>query len=168
MIVPSRWMKGGKGLDSFRNTMMNDKQIKYIYDFEDAKECFPGIHIDGGVNYFLWESGYNGTVEYHYKSLDGEQNCSSRYLNNGITETVVRDYRQLSIIAKALKGNKKFSEIASYRNPYGYFSDLFNNSQKYPRTYLSMERIDHYIKVYGVKGKKVEQKELSAMFLLIV
>ena len=33
MIVPSRWMKGGKGLDSFRNTMMNDKQIKYIYYF---------------------------------------------------------------------------------------------------------------------------------------
>ena len=154
MIVPSRWMKGGKGLDSFRNEMMNDKQIKYIYDFEDAKECFPGIHIDGGVNYFLWESGYNGPVEYHYKSLDGEENCSNRYLNNGITETVIRDYRQLSIVDKALKDNKKFSEIASYRNPYGYFSDLFNNPEKYPRTYLSMEKIDNYIKVYGVKGKK--------------
>ena len=49
MIIPSRWMKGGKGLNEFRQKMMNDTRIKVIYDFEDAKECFSGLHIDGGV-----------------------------------------------------------------------------------------------------------------------
>lgn len=155
MIVPSRWMKGGKGLDNFRKEMIEDKQIKYIYDFEDAKECFPGIHLDGGVNYFMWEKGYNGPCEYHYKSLEGEEIVSNRYLKTDITETVIRDYRQLSIIEKAHKKcSAKFSEIASTRNPYGYYSDLFNCPEKYKKTYLSMEVINNYYKCYGVKGKK--------------
>ena len=153
MIVPSRWMKGGKGLDSFRREMINDKRIKYIYDYEDASECFPGTHIDGGVNYFLWEKDYNGMCEYHYKSLDGTENSSVRYLKTDLSETVMRDYRQLSIIEKSVKFKEnKFSEIASSRNPYGYFSDLFNNPEKYKETYLSMEKIDNYYRCYGVKG----------------
>ena len=95
MIVPSRWMKGGKGLDNFRKEMMEDKRIKYIYDCEDAKECFPGIHLDGGVNYFLWDKSYQGMCEYHYKALNGKENKSTRYLKNDISETVIRDYNQI-------------------------------------------------------------------------
>lgn len=45
MITPSRWMKGGKGLDDFRRKMIDDTRIKVICDFEDAAECFPGLHI---------------------------------------------------------------------------------------------------------------------------
>ena len=36
MIVPSRWMKGGKGLDTFRESMKNDTRIRNIQDYEDA------------------------------------------------------------------------------------------------------------------------------------
>lgn len=70
MIVPSRWMKGGKGLGGFREKMIADTRIKYIFDYEDAQECFSGIHIDGGVNYFLWDKKYSGKVEYLYKPKD--------------------------------------------------------------------------------------------------
>jgi len=155
MIVPSRWMKGGKGLDSFRKEMIEDTRIKYIYDFEDAKECFPGIHIDGGVNYFLWDNSHEGKCEYHYKAKDGTENSCLRYLKTDVSETVIRDYKQLSIIEKAssLKENK-FSEIASSRNPYGYYSDLFNRPEKYPDTKLSFEENKEFLKIYGVKGKK--------------
>lgn len=155
MIVPSRWMKGGKGLDSFRKEMIEDTRIKYIYDFEDASECFPGTHIDGGVNYFLWEKDYNGKCEYHYKSLDGTENYSERYLKTNLSDTVMRDYRQLSVIEKSVQFNEeKFSKIASARNPFGFYSDLFNNPEKYPKTKLSMEPKKDYLMVYGVKGKK--------------
>ena len=43
MITPSRWMKGGKGLKKFRENMINDKRIKYIFDYEVSNKCFPRI-----------------------------------------------------------------------------------------------------------------------------
>ena len=155
MIVPSRWMKGGKGLDNFRKEMAEDTRLRYIYDFEDAKECFPGIHIDGGVNYFLWDKSYDGKCEYHYKSLKGEENSCLRFLKNDVSDTVIRDYNQITIIEKAASlKEEKFSKICSARNPFGYFSDIFNNPEKYSEANLSFEEDKNKYKVYGVKGKK--------------
>ena len=155
MIVPSRWMKGGKGLTSFREEMMNDTRIKVIYDFEDAKECFSGLHIDGGVCYFLWDKTYNGKVEYHYKSLDGTNMVSHRYLKTDISDTVIRDVRQTTIIEKAASQSPyRFSSEVYARNPYGINADFFNSPQNYPNIPLYQEAKPNTYKLYGVKGKK--------------
>ncbi len=153
MIIPSRWMKGGKGLHAFRKTMVSDPRIKYIYDFEDAKECFSGIHLDGGVHYFLWDSEYNGEVNYVYKPKEHKAIYSFRYLKTDLADTVIRDYRQISIIEK-VSNNKKFSQIVSTRNPYGFSADLFNEPQHYPAAKLAEEPTEGFYKIYGVKGIK--------------
>lgn len=153
MIVPSRWMKGGKGLQSFREEMIEDTRIKNIYDFEDAQECFSGIHIDGGVCYFLWDSKYSGKVNYVYKPKEQEEIFSLRYLKTDLTDTVIRDYRQISIIEKTAK-ELKFSEIVSTRNPYGFSADLFNEPERYPFAMLTETPTINFYKIYGVRGKK--------------
>ena len=161
MIVPSRWMKGGKGLVEFRTEMMNDRRIRILYDYENAKECFPNIDLDGGVCYFLWDSKYNGMVDYHSYTLDKEVIKSKRYLKTEFSDTVIRDVRQSSIIEKASKANeKKFSTIVSSRNPYNFAADYFNNPEKYSDLKTSNHIFSNSYKIYGIKGKKGGSKRV--------
>ena len=60
MIIPARWYAGGKGLDDFRNRMINDRNISHLVDFPKLFECFPGVEIKGGVCYFLMNNTYDG------------------------------------------------------------------------------------------------------------
>ena len=162
MIVPSRWMKGGKGLDTFRESMKNDTRIRYIQDYEDAKECFAGLHIDGGVCYFLWDSSYNGKVEYHFKSLDQSESVSYRYLKTSLSTTIIRDYRHLGIIEKAgLLKEKRFSSIVKARNPFGFNADFFNAPEKFSAIKSYNEYNENRCLIYGVKGKKGGAKRTS-------
>lgn len=161
LLVPSRWLKGGKGLKKFREEMQEDTRLKKLYDFEDAKEIFKGINLDGGVCYFLWDKHYQGKVEYHYKPKQGEMLSSLRYLKNEFSETSIRDDRQISIIQKSSQ-EENFSQIVSPRNPYGFFADLFNNPEKYPQYALSEKANTDLYKVYGVKGKKGGAKRMFA------
>ena len=155
MITPSRWMKGGKGLDDYRQIMRSDTRIRYIFDYEDASKCFQGLHIDGGVSYFLWDSSYNGPVDYCYQSLDGETHRSSRYLKVDYSDLIVRDPRQISIIRKVSKQRvDSFSKIVSTRKPYGIATDLFNAPENYPQSQLSESPFPNSVKIFGVKGNK--------------
>ena len=59
MIMPTRWYSGGKGLDEFRDNMLNDKNIAILHDFLNPKQVFPNTNIRGGVCYFLWDQKHN-------------------------------------------------------------------------------------------------------------
>ncbi len=59
-VTPSRWMAGGKGLDSFRAKMLADKRLRTIVDYPKLYEGFPGVKIRGGISYFLWDREHNG------------------------------------------------------------------------------------------------------------
>lgn len=153
MIIPSKWMVGGRGLDKFREKMMIDTKIKYIYDFENSMDCFQGINLDGGVCYFLWDKDYDGLTEYTFRAYDGSINQSKKSLKNDFFQYVIRDNRILSMIEKTSKG-KRFSEIVSSRKPFGIETDLFNVPDKYPELNLQFQQFDKCLKVYGVKGIK--------------
>ena len=45
MIMPARWYAGGKGLDDFREKMLNDKHIFSIYDYANSN-AVSYTHLD--------------------------------------------------------------------------------------------------------------------------
>ena len=116
-ITPSRWFSGGKGLDAFRSSMLNDKHIKYLVDYTSSSECFPGIDISGGVCYFLWEKSYNGKCTIK-NIVKGKESISERKLNE--FPTFVRYSTAANIIKKvAAFGEKTMDNNVSSRKPFG-------------------------------------------------
>src|SRR5690606_36166120 len=48
MIIPSRWMAGGRGLSKFRAEFLSDRRVRTLFDYENAKDVFPTVGIGGG------------------------------------------------------------------------------------------------------------------------
>lgn len=80
MIIPARWYAGGKGLDEFRQRMLNSSKFRFLKDYNNSADCFPGVNIAGGVCYFLWDKMYNGLCEISNLSLDKEISSEKRSL----------------------------------------------------------------------------------------
>lgn len=120
MITPSRWFTGGKGLDAFRDSMLNDRRIKEIHDFPNSKDCFDNVEIKGGVNYFLWEKRHDGDCEV-FTYDDGH--CVSqlkRPLKEKGIDIFIRYNRAVPILHKVQKLNEQsFSDFVSSLKPFG-------------------------------------------------
>lgn len=153
MIIPAKWMVGGRGLQKFRDHMIKDTHLYYLYDYEDAKECFSNVHLDGGVCYFLWDRNYNGEVRHYFKDSKGEVISTKHFLNSNCSEYVVRDNRNESLFKK-VSSDSRFSDIVSFTQPFGIRKDLFNHPERYNNFKVSEEEFDDSYKIYGVKGIK--------------
>lgn len=137
MIVPSRWMAGGKGLDVFRDEMIHDKHIRVLHDFINAGDCFQGVEIKGGVCYFLWDRDHPGMCKISTHDENGVVE-SERFLCDEGDDVYIRYPQLVSIKNKvAKKTNKTFDLIVSARKPYGLPGDFFKDPSKYgyPRIY---------------------------------
>jgi len=120
MVIPSRWLAGGKGLDSFRVDMLNDRKILKLTDYINAKECFPGISLGGGVCYFLWDRQYDGECEFT-NIINGKIFTEKRALNE--FPIFVRYNNAIDIVKKVMNDNfVSLSESVSSRNPFGLSS----------------------------------------------
>ncbi len=121
MIIPARWYSGGKGLDEFRAKMLNDKRIRKLVDFEDSRDCFPGVDIAGGVCYFLWDRDNAGMCE--VKTIS-KNNVSVSVRNLDEFENFVRNNVSVDIIHKVKEKSEKFmDELVSSRMPFGIASN---------------------------------------------
>ena len=118
MIIPARWYAGGKGLDQFRNKMLGNKQIKYLVDYSNSADCFPGVNIAGGVCYFLWDKSYNGKCEITSITSVKESTTDVRDLDE--FNVLVRNNTAIHIIRKMLSsGEKTLDKLVS---SYSYFA----------------------------------------------
>lgn len=117
MIIPARWYSGGRGLDTFRESMLNDYRIKLLVDYSDSNDCFNGVDIAGGICYFLWNNVYNGNCEvvnYH----NGKKYKTLRKLND--FNLFIRYGQALSIINKIRSQTNEFlNTTVSSQKPFG-------------------------------------------------
>ena len=141
MIMPSRWMTGGKGLDNFRKEMLEDKKIKVLHDYLDASLLFSNVSIEGGICYFLRESQNESKCLVTIHKSDFSYSSEMKYLNEGGTDIVIRDNATTRILSAVQnKSEKTFNTIVSTRNPFNIYGNDIDNiitNQKTTRRVLA-------------------------------
>lgn len=155
MIMPSRWYSGGKGLDEFRNNMLNDKHIAVLHDFLNPEQIFPNTNIRGGICYFLWNKEYNNVTSLTKvvtHQINTQPISVHRSLRTDNADTFIRHGEAISIVDKinADKNFKSFTNYVSVLRPFG-FRGYFINDERFRK---SSKGLKAPVICYG-KGKKI-------------
>lgn len=128
MVIPSRWMAGGRGLSEFRAEFLGDRRVRTLVDYENAKDVFPTVGIGGGICYFLWDRDNPGL-------------CECAYYRNGVPigphpraldefDVFVRDKRAVDILHKIVAaGDRPFEELVSGDTPFGLATNFSDYAQ---------------------------------------
>lgn len=129
MIMPTRWFAGGKGLDSFRDEMLNDIHISELHDFLKPELIFQNINLRGGICYFLRDKNYDNSKDLtkvftYNNDLIPETNIRS--LKTDGSEIFIRHWKSISIINKIKKTSQfeSFENNVSSRKPFGLESNI--------------------------------------------
>ena len=135
MITPSRWFAGGKGLDEFRDNMLNDRRIKQIHDFPNSKDCFDNVEIKGGVSYFLWDREYDGDCEVFNYENGKCVSYTKRPLKEKGIDVFIRYNKAINILNKIKKHNEKtFESNISSLKPFGLRTYVKGKSNPFPNS----------------------------------
>lgn len=118
MVIPSRWMAGGRGLNEFRAEFLGDSHFRKLVDYENAKDAFPTVGIGGGICYFLWDRDNPGLCESVYHRNGVSIGPHQRRLNE--FDVFVRDKRAVDILHKVVAaGESSFEDLVSGDTPFG-------------------------------------------------
>ena len=140
MVIPSRWLFGGRGLDEFRKVMLSDNRIRKLIDYPDSRLVFPSVDVAGGICYFLWDRdnlGECSVVEFEHGQEPSE--AVRPLLENG-AEVFIRSNRALPILRKIIKvetnsesislpDEKRFEKQVSSQKPFG-LRTFFRGAEK--------------------------------------
>ncbi|RWB73576.1 Eco57I restriction-modification methylase domain-containing protein [Mesorhizobium sp.] len=131
MVIPSRWVAGGRGMDEFRKTMLTGGHISHLVDYTRMSTAFPGVDFEGGVGYFLYDSKYRGECEYTLFQGDNQLPTIKRDLS--AQDVFVRDHFAVGILDKVIAHSEPpISDILTNREPFKLESNFrgFHNSAK--------------------------------------
>lgn len=133
LVIPARWFAGGKGLDDFREAMLGDNRTRVIHDFLLVGEAFPGVAIQGGILYFLWDKDHPGDCEVvtHYEGK--VLSSATRPLMESGADVFIRYNEAVPILKKIaaverttrkddsleLPESKRFTGLVSASKPFG-------------------------------------------------
>jgi site-specific DNA-methyltransferase (adenine-specific) len=118
MVIPSRWMAGGRGLGDFRAEFLSDRHIRTLVDYENAKDAFPTVGIGGGICYFLWDRDNTGLCECTFNRNGAIIGPHTRQLDE--FDVFVRDKRAVDVLRKVVAaGGQAFESLVSGDTPFG-------------------------------------------------
>ena len=131
MVIPSRWLAGGRGLDEFRKEMLGGKKLMNLVDYPVSKEVFSSVEVKGGICYFLMAPDYQGECNVTIVR-GGESATSMRQLDE--FDVFVRDTRSVEILRKVRAFKEpSITEILSADTPFGLatnFADFHESERK--------------------------------------
>ncbi|MBO7214824.1 MAG: Eco57I restriction-modification methylase domain-containing protein [Clostridia bacterium] len=156
MITPSRWMtKTSQGIpEEWVDSLLQSNHFKEIHDFEDSADCFPGVSIMGGVNYFLYDSSYNGKCKYSFHYAGGKDVITRiDYLDSNKAGIVIRDPKSYSILEKIknidgeyyINSDNNFSGLVSPKHFFDNSELLTSNWRGYKKEKDNLYSIKYYV-----------------------
>lgn len=129
MVIPSRWLAGGRGMDEFRKAMLTGKHISHLVDYTKMSTAFPGVDFEGGVGYFLWEGNHHGDCKYKLVLGDEEQPEVVRELDE--FDIFVRDSRAIGILKKVQRLNEpSVADLVTGDTPFGLATNFAEHKEK--------------------------------------
>lgn len=128
MVIPSRWMAGGRGVKEFRSEFLGDRRVRSLVDYENAKDVFPTVGIGGGACHFLWDRDNPGACECKFHRNGEWIGPETRDLDE--FDVFVRDSRALSILRKVkVREDPAFEGLVSGDTPFGLATNFKEYAQ---------------------------------------
>lgn len=142
MIIPARWYAGGKGLDTFRASMVMDRRIRVLHDFINASDCFGnGVEIKGGICFFLWDRDHVGKCKVFTHTGDKMVEQNERYLKEDGNDVFIRYAEGVSILGKVQSANEKtMDEMVSSQKPFGLRTYVHGEQKRFAGSIKLYER----------------------------
>jgi site-specific DNA-methyltransferase (adenine-specific) len=157
MVIPSRWLAGGRGMDEFRKTMLTGRHISHLVDYSKMSTAFPGVDFEGGVGYFLWVRGYQGDAQYTLFQGDEQHPVISRDL--GAHDIFVRDHRSVGILDRVQKrGELTMDKVVSSDTPFGLATNFSDHAPKPFRGSVKLYLTERGRRVIAHTAQSVVQK----------
>lgn len=143
MVIPSRWLFGGRGLDEFRRAMLTDNRIRKLVDYSDSRQVFPAVDVAGGVCYFLWDRDKPGDCSVVEYTQGTEPSEVTRPLLEPGAEVFIRSNRALPILREVMRvetgsdslllpEDKRFDKQVSSQKPFGLRTFFRGATKKSP------------------------------------
>ena len=153
IIMPARWYAGGKGVDDFRDLMLNDAHIVEFHDFPNTDDCFPGVNIRGGLCYFFRDRTYNdaaGNTIFCSHLGVRDTNVTRRHLRIKGANILIRYDIGVSIINKIFIDDSvaSMSEHVSAAKAFGLRTFFINDD----RFHIKKDGLSNPVKCFGRGG----------------
>lgn len=169
MITPSRWFAGGKGLDDYRSDMLSDKRIRCIVDYVDSTECFRGVDIAGGINYFLWDRDYDGLCDV-ISIKGGAQSHLKRKLDE--YDIFIRNNSSVELLQRISHcPDEKMENYVFPRNVFGISTNEHGSeikSEENSITLVCSQKGNQLALAYINLGKVLKSKDLINKYKVVI